>query len=158
MGTLGRLRDATSRSACAAASSPSSRTTSATSARAWPKRTGHPSTGTRKICPTTLSATTPCPRRCCGGGTSLCPFPASGRRAPKHSTHANPDGRSRITDLWLGERRIPRDRWASYRTLVDQLWAGDPPEIAEQATRMAADGLDRDVIFDKLIKDTSIRA
>jgi len=24
--------------------------------------------------------------------------------------------------------------------------------------RMAADGLDRDVIFDKLIKDTSIRA
>ena len=70
---------------------------------------------------------------------------------------ANPDGRSRITDLWLGERRIPRD-WASYRTLVDQLWAGDPPEIAEQAMRMAADGLDRDVIFDKLIKDTSIRA
>jgi len=36
--------------------------------------------------------------------------------------------------------------------------AGDPPEIAEQATRMAADGLDRDVIFDELIKDTSIRA
>jgi hypothetical protein len=27
-----------------------------------------------------------------------------------------------------------------------------------QAMRMAADGLDRDVIFDKLIKDTSIRA
>lgn len=64
---------------------------------------------------------------------------------------AMPDGRSRITDLWLGERRIPRDRRASYRTLVDQLWAGDPPEIAEQAMRMAADGLDRDVIFDKLI-------
>ena len=71
---------------------------------------------------------------------------------------ANPDGRSRITDLWLGEQRIPRDRWASYRTLVNQLWAGDPPEIAEQAMRMAADGLDRDVIFDKLIKDTSIQA
>ncbi|MGH7735189.1 MAG: hypothetical protein ACREOE_16250, partial [Gemmatimonadales bacterium] len=71
---------------------------------------------------------------------------------------AKPDGRSRITDLWLGERRIPRDSWASYRTLVDQLWAGDPPEIAEQAMRMAADGLDRDVIFDKLIKDASFRA
>ena len=71
---------------------------------------------------------------------------------------ANPDGRSRITDLWLGERRIPRDRWPSYRTLVDQLWAGTPPEIAEQATRIAAGGLDRDVIFDKLIRDTSIRA
>lgn len=71
---------------------------------------------------------------------------------------ANPDGRFRITDLWLGERRIPRDRWASYRTLVDQLWAGDPSEIAKKAMRMAADGLDRDVIFDKLIIDTSIRA
>jgi len=71
---------------------------------------------------------------------------------------ANPDGRSRITDLWLGERQIPRDRWASYRTLVDQLWAGDPPEMAEQATRMAAGGLDRDVIYHKPIKDTSIRA
>jgi len=45
-----------------------------------------------------------------------------------------------------------------HRTLVDQLWAGDPPEMAEQATRMAAGGLDRDVIFHKLIKDTSIRA
>ena len=67
-------------------SSPSSRTTSATSAHAWPKRTGHPSTGTRKTCQTTLSATTPWQRRCCGGGTSLCPFPASERRAPKHST------------------------------------------------------------------------
>jgi hypothetical protein len=71
---------------------------------------------------------------------------------------AKPDGRSRITDLWLGERRIPRDRWASYRTLVDQLWAGAPPEIVEQAMRMAAGGLDRDVIFDKLIEDTSVRA
>jgi hypothetical protein len=60
--------------------------------------------------------------------------------------------------IWPGERRILRDRWASYRTLVDQLWADDPPEIAEQATRMAAGGLDRDVIFDRLIKDTSIRA
>ena len=44
------------------------------------------------------------------------------------------------------------------RTLVDQLWAGDPPEIAEQGMRMAAGGLDRGVIFDKLMKDTSIRA
>jgi hypothetical protein len=71
---------------------------------------------------------------------------------------ASPDGRSRITGLWLAERRVPRDRWPSYRTLVEQLWAGDPPEIAEQAMRMAAGGLDRDVIFDKLAKDTSIRA
>ena len=109
--------------------------TYATSARAWPKRTGRLSTGTRKTCPTTLSATTPCRRKCCGGGTSLCPFP---ERAAGAGTldPANPDGRSRITDLWLGERRIPRDRWASYRTVVDQLWAGDPPEIAEQAMRM----------------------
>jgi len=45
-----------------------------------------------------------------------------------------------------------------HRTLVDQLWAGDPPEMAEQATRMAAGGLDRDVIYHKPIKDTSIRA
>ncbi len=58
----------------------------------------------------------------------------------------------------LGQRRIPRDRCASYRTLVDQLWAGDPPEIAKKAMRMAADGLDRDVSFGKLMKDTSIRA
>jgi hypothetical protein len=55
-------------------------------------------------------------------------------------------------------RAIPACGRASYRTLAGQLWAGDPPEIAEQAMRMAADGLDRDVIFDKLIKDTSIRA
>jgi hypothetical protein len=67
---------------------------------------------------------------------------------------ASPDGRSRITDLWLGKRRIPRDRWASYRTLVDQLWTGEPPEIAEQAMRMAASGLDRDVIFDELTRGT----
>jgi hypothetical protein len=86
------------------------------------------------------------------------PLPRERAEGAETLDPANPDGRSRITDLWLGERRIPRDRWASYRTLVDQLWAGDPPEIAEQATRMAADGLDRDVIFDKLLKDTSIRA
>jgi hypothetical protein len=29
---------------------------------------------------------------------------------------------------------------------------------SEQATRMDADGLDRDVIFDKLVRDASIRA
>jgi hypothetical protein len=38
------------------------------------------------------------------------------------------------------------------------LWAGAPAEIAEQAMRMAADGLDRDVIFDKLIENTSTGA
>ena len=86
------------------------------------------------------------------------PLPRERAEGAETLDPANPDGRSRITDLWLGERRIPRDWWASYRTLVDQLWAGDPPEIAEQAMRMAAGGLDRDVIFDKLIKDTSIRA
>jgi hypothetical protein len=86
------------------------------------------------------------------------PLPRERAEGAETLDPANPDGRSRITDLWLGERRIPRDRWASYRTLVDQLWAGDPPEIAEQAMRMAADGLDRDVIFDKLTKETSIRA
>ena len=86
------------------------------------------------------------------------PLPRERAEGAETLDPSNPDGRSRITGLWLGERRIPRDRWASYRTLVDQLWAGDPPEIAEQATRMAADGLDRDVIFGKLIKDTPIRA
>lgn len=85
------------------------------------------------------------------------PLPRERAEGAETLDPANPDGRTRITDLWLGERRIPRDRWASYQTLVDQMWAGDPPEIAEQAMRMAADGVDRDVIFDKLIKDTSIR-
>jgi hypothetical protein len=86
------------------------------------------------------------------------PLPRERAEGAETLDPANPDGRARITDLWLGERRIPRDRWASYRTLVDQLWAGDPPEIAEQAMRMATGGLDRDVIFDKLIEHTSIRA
>ena len=86
------------------------------------------------------------------------PLPRERAEGAETLDPSDPDGRSRITGLWLGERRIPRDRWASYRTLVDQLWAGDPPEIAEQATRMAADGLDRNVIFGKLIKDTPIRA
>ena len=86
------------------------------------------------------------------------PLPRERAECAETLDPASPDGRSRITDLWLGERRIPRDRWASYRTLVDQLWAGDPPEIAEQGMRMAAGGLDRGVIFDKLMKDTSIRA
>jgi hypothetical protein len=48
---------------------------------------------------------------------------------------------------------------APRRALDDQF----PRSVVEgherpQAMRMAADGLDRDVIFDKLIKDTSIRA
>ena len=48
------------------------------------------------------------------------PLPRERAEGAETLDPANPDGRSRITDLWLGERRIPRDRWASYRTLIDQ--------------------------------------
>jgi hypothetical protein len=42
------------------------------------------------------------------------PLPRERAEGAETLDPASPDGRSRITDLWLGERRIPRDRWASY--------------------------------------------
>ena len=66
---------------------------------------------------------------------------------------AEPSGRAKITELWLAERGIPRDERASYQTVVEALWAGAPPQVTEQALRMAADGLSRNAIVDKLVQD-----
>lgn len=66
---------------------------------------------------------------------------------------AEPSERAKITELWLAGRRIPRDERASYQAVVEELWAGEPPQVTEQALRMAADGLSRDTILDKLVQD-----
>ena len=66
---------------------------------------------------------------------------------------AEPSGRAKITGLWLAGRGIPRDERASYQAVVEELWAGEPPQVTEQALRMAADGLSRDAILDKLVQD-----
>jgi hypothetical protein len=66
---------------------------------------------------------------------------------------AEPSERAKITELWLAGRGIPRDERASYQAVVEELWAGEPPHVTEQALRMAADGLSRDAILDKLVQD-----
>ena len=66
---------------------------------------------------------------------------------------AGPSGRAKITELWLAGRGIPPDERASYQAVVEELWAGEPPQVTEQALRMAADGLSRDAILDKLVQD-----
>ena len=66
---------------------------------------------------------------------------------------AEPSGRAKITELWLAGRGIPPDERVSYQALVEGLWAGEPPQVTEQALRMAADGLSRDTILDKLVQD-----
>ena len=66
---------------------------------------------------------------------------------------AEPSGRAKITELWLAGRGIPPDERASYQAVVEELWAGEPPQVTEQALRMAADGLSRDTILDKLVQD-----
>ena len=66
---------------------------------------------------------------------------------------AEPSERAKITELWLAGRGIPRDERAPYRAVVEELWAGEPPQVTEQALRMAADGLSRDAILDKLVQD-----
>jgi hypothetical protein len=65
---------------------------------------------------------------------------------------AEPSERAKITELWLAGRGIPRDERASYQAVVEELWAGEPPQVTEQALRMAADGLSRDTILDKLVQ------
>ena len=66
---------------------------------------------------------------------------------------AGPSGRAKITEVWLAGRGIPPDERASYQAVVEELWAGKPPQVTEQALRMAADGLSRDTILDKLVQD-----
>jgi hypothetical protein len=66
---------------------------------------------------------------------------------------AEPSGRAKITELWLAGRGIPRDERASYQAVVEELWAAEPPQVTEQALRMAADGLSRDAVLDKLVQD-----
>ena len=66
---------------------------------------------------------------------------------------AEPSERAKITELWLAGRGIPPDERASYQAVVEELWAGEPPQVTEQALRMAADGLSRDAILDKLVQD-----
>ncbi len=66
---------------------------------------------------------------------------------------AEPPGRATITGLWLAGRGIPRDEQASYQAVVEELWAGEPPQVTGQALRMAADGMSRDAILDKLAQD-----
>ena len=66
---------------------------------------------------------------------------------------AEPAGRARITELYLAGRGIPREQWGAYRAVAENLWSGDQPKLAEQALRLAAEGLSRDVILDKLVQD-----
>jgi hypothetical protein len=66
---------------------------------------------------------------------------------------AEPSERAKITELCLAGRGIPPDERASYQAVVEELWAGEPPQVTEQALSMAADGLSRDAILDKLIQD-----
>jgi hypothetical protein len=66
---------------------------------------------------------------------------------------AEPSGRAKITELWLAGRGIPRDERASYQAVVEELWAGEPPQVTGQALRMAAAGLSRDAVLDKLVQD-----
>jgi hypothetical protein len=66
---------------------------------------------------------------------------------------AEPPGRARITELWLAGRGVPRDERASYQAVVEELWTGEPPQVTEQALRMAADGMSRDAILGKLAQD-----
>ena len=66
---------------------------------------------------------------------------------------AGPSERAKITGLWLAGRGIPPDKRASYQAVVEELWAGEPPQVTEQALSMAADGLSRDAILDKLVQD-----
>jgi hypothetical protein len=66
---------------------------------------------------------------------------------------AEPSGRTTITERWLAGRGIPRDERTSYQGVVEELWAGEPPQVTEQALRMAADGLSRDAVLDKLVQD-----
>src|SRR6266704_6376343 len=54
---------------------------------------------------------------------------------------AEPSERAKITELWLAGRGIPPDERASYQAVVEELWAGEPPQVTEQALSMAADGL-----------------
>jgi len=71
---------------------------------------------------------------------------------------AGPSGRAKITELWLAGRGIPRHKRASYQAVVEELWAGEPPQVTEQALRMAADGLSREALFlDALIELLSRR-
>ncbi len=66
---------------------------------------------------------------------------------------AEPAGRARITELYLAGRGIPHEQWGAYLAVAENLWSGDQPKLAEQALRMAAEGLSRDVILDKLVQD-----
>jgi len=66
---------------------------------------------------------------------------------------AEPSERAKITELWLAGRAIPPDERASYHAVVEELWAGELPQVTEQALRMAADGLSRDTVLDKLVQD-----
>jgi hypothetical protein len=66
---------------------------------------------------------------------------------------AEPSERAKITELWLAGRGIPGDKRTSYQAVVEELWAGEPPQVTEQALRMAADGLSRDTVLDKLVQD-----
>jgi hypothetical protein len=71
---------------------------------------------------------------------------------------AEPSERAKITELWLAVRGIPRDERAAYHAVVEELWTGEPPQVTEQALRLAADGLSRDAVLDKLIRAGHRRA
>ena len=36
-----------------------------------------------------------------------------------------------MDELWLAGRGIPRDERASYQAVVEELWAGKPPQVTE---------------------------
>jgi hypothetical protein len=70
---------------------------------------------------------------------------------------AYPDDREVITMHDASARGVPVQRFGSYLTVVEQLWANDPPEVWEAAQRLQKARLSRGKIMDKLARayDTS---
>jgi hypothetical protein len=70
---------------------------------------------------------------------------------------ADPDDRMVITMHDASARGIPVQRFGTYVTVVEQLWANDPPEVWEAAQRLQKARLSRGKIMDKLARayDTS---
>lgn len=60
--------------------------------------------------------------------------------------------RQLITVLELSSRGLPRDRFASYTAVTEQIWAGSPPEVWDAVQRMRAAGRSRDAILDRLAR------
>lgn len=78
------------------------------------------------------------------------------RRETRHVSEldaASPVDRQLITVNDLNGRGVPRHRFASYVTVVEQLWADDPPELWATAQRMRGAGKSRTAVLDRLARD-----